>query len=139
MSPAISRSGSPSLALPSWRPGAVSTGLPLAGCELLLVLLLGVRSMRSSPCSPQHALQNQRDRKGEGRKPAFLGLTFCWRQGKGCYYHQLGAEPGGGPSGCSLSLVHLRICALSVVELGGLKLRMHGAHYLVFSGVEEEK
>lgn len=39
----------------------------------------------------------------------------------------------------NLSLVHLRICTLSVVELGGLKHHMHGAHYLVFSGVEEEK
>lgn len=57
----------------------------------------------------------------------------------GCYRRRLWAESGAMPSGCNLSSVHLRICTLSAVELGGLKRRMHGAHYLVFSGVEEEK
>lgn len=57
----------------------------------------------------------------------------------GCRYHKLWAESGGMPSGCNLSLVRLRICTLSVMELGGFKCHMHGARYLVFSGVEEEK
>lgn len=57
----------------------------------------------------------------------------------GLFLSQALGDSGGMPSGCNLCLVHLRIYTLSVVGLGGLNRRMHGAHYPVFSGVEEEK
>lgn len=77
-----------------------------------------------------------------GRWEAFLSLMFCWKQewvvtvtGFGLSLEECQVTTRSS----NLSLVHLRICTLSVVELGGLKHHMHGAHYLVFSGVEEKK
>lgn len=65
------------------------------------------------------------------------GALLKARNGVCCW--EFRAESGGMASGCSLSSVHLRIFTLSVVKRGGLKHHMHRAHYLVFSGVEEEK
>lgn len=76
-SPPICRSWSLSLALPGRGQGVVSVGMPLAGLQVLLILLPGVGCVCLSPCSSQHGLQKQHDTKGEGGKSAFPGLMFC--------------------------------------------------------------
>lgn len=97
---------------------------------------------RPEPMISQQGLQEPQDTKGEGGKAGFLSQCSAGNKewvvtvtGFGLSLEECQATTQSS----NLSLVHLRICTPSVVELGGLKHHMHGAHYLVFSGVEEEK
>lgn len=130
----MSRLGSP--------PGSPQLGMGAVSSECPSWAMARRGCTHLSPWSSQQGLQEPQDTKGEGGKAGFL------RQCSAGNKEWVVTVTGFGLSleecqvttqSSNLSLVHLRICTPSVVELGGLKHHMHGAHYLVFSGVEGEK